>query len=142
MTDLLAHLHPPFDGEYLMRSHKRLLRALSDQIHPTIEKRIAVIGGCTTTGVVDMLRIFLLASGIRATFYESAYNRYYEDGVYGMRNSMPSTLRSSLSIPMRVILYTALRRGTLMKFGVSVSPMSLRVGKNCGNVYRNAIEQF
>ena len=83
MTDLLAHLHPPFDGEYLMRSHKRLLRALSDQIHPTIEKRIAVIGGCTTTGVVDMLRIFLLTSGIRATFYESDYNRYYEDGVYG-----------------------------------------------------------
>lgn len=83
MTDLLAHLHPPFDGEYLMRSHKRLLRALSDQIHPTIEKRIAVIGGCTTTGVVDMLRTFLLASGIRATFYESDYNRYYEDGVYG-----------------------------------------------------------
>jgi len=41
--------------------------------------RIAILGGSTTTEVKNMLELFLLAQGIQPTFYESGYNRYYED---------------------------------------------------------------
>ena len=99
MIELLAALRPPFDGEYLMRSHKRIFRMLSEKSYTTIEKRIAVLGGVTTSGIVDMLRIFLLADGIRAVFYESDYGRFYEDGVYG--NSELDAFR-----PEIVLVYT------------------------------------
>jgi FkbH-like protein len=43
--------------------------------------RIAVLGGTTTNELVDFLEIFLLKSGFRPAFYQSAYGRYYEDAV-------------------------------------------------------------
>jgi FkbH-like protein len=41
--------------------------------------RIAILGGSTTAEVRNMLELFLLAQGIAPTFYESGYNRYFED---------------------------------------------------------------
>ncbi len=43
--------------------------------------RIAVLGGSTTSEVVDLLEILLLDSGFRPTFLQSDYGRYYEDAV-------------------------------------------------------------
>jgi FkbH-like protein len=47
-----------------------------------VSTRIAILGGSTTTEVVSMLELFLLAQGIQPTFYESGYNRYYEDVLF------------------------------------------------------------
>lgn len=47
-----------------------------------LEKRIAVLGGSTTAEVVDQLELALLARGIKPLFYQSEYNRYYEEALY------------------------------------------------------------
>jgi FkbH-like protein len=44
--------------------------------------RIAVLGGSTTNEVVDLLELLLLAEGFRPAFYQSEYNRYYEEAVF------------------------------------------------------------
>lgn len=44
--------------------------------------RIAILGGSTTTEVMNMLELFLLAGGIAPTFYESGYNRYDEEVLF------------------------------------------------------------
>jgi FkbH-like protein len=41
--------------------------------------KLAILGGSTTVEVRNALEVFLLAQGIDPTFYESGYNRYYED---------------------------------------------------------------
>lgn len=43
--------------------------------------RIAVLGGTTTSELVDLLEIMLLNSGFRPAFYQSDYGRYYEEAV-------------------------------------------------------------
>jgi hypothetical protein len=43
--------------------------------------RIAVLGGSTTNEVVDLLEVLLLDSGFEPVFYQSEYQRYYEDAV-------------------------------------------------------------
>jgi len=43
--------------------------------------RIAVLGGSTTNELVDFLEVLLLASGFEPVFYQSEYQRYYEDAV-------------------------------------------------------------
>ena len=48
-----------------------------------LEKRIAILGGSTTADIQAVLELFLLASGIRPTFYTSEYDKYYEDAVFG-----------------------------------------------------------
>jgi len=47
-----------------------------------VSTRIAILGGSTTTEVMSMLELFLLAQGIQPTFYESGYNRYCEDVLF------------------------------------------------------------
>lgn len=46
------------------------------------EKKIAILGGETTQDVKLVLELFLLNYGIRPVFYESEFNRYYEDGMF------------------------------------------------------------
>ncbi len=59
------------------RSLRRQLSA-AEGLQPI---RIAVLGGSTTNEVVDLLEIFLLASGFQPVFLQSEYGRYYEDAV-------------------------------------------------------------
>jgi FkbH-like protein len=66
-------------AEQLLQKRKRLRRELSEGNHQ--ELRIAVLGGVTTSEVVDLLEILLLASGFKASFFQSEYNKYYEDAV-------------------------------------------------------------
>jgi len=47
-----------------------------------VPTRIAILGGSTTTEVMSMLELFLLAQGIQPTFYESGYNRYSEEVLF------------------------------------------------------------
>jgi FkbH-like protein len=62
----------------LLRNRRKLKKELLEQPN-LLSTRIAILGGSTTTEVKSMLELFLLAQGIKPTFYESGYNRYYED---------------------------------------------------------------
>jgi len=64
----------------LLLKRKNLRRQFSsaEGLHPI---RIAVLGGSTTNEAVDLLEIFLLASGFQPTIHQSEYGRFYEDSV-------------------------------------------------------------
>jgi len=47
-----------------------------------IPKKIAFLGGSTTFEIRNILELFLLKIGFKPDFYESEYNRYYEDAVF------------------------------------------------------------
>lgn len=77
-------LSAPFDSELLLRKRKMLKRQLlAREGVEYLQKRVAILGGSTTADVRDMLELFLLARGIKPTFYESEYGKYYEDAVFG-----------------------------------------------------------
>lgn len=71
----------PLDCDYIMRKKKSIKRNLLERDN-FIEKRIAILGGSTTFDIKDILEIFLLSEGIKPIFYESEYNKYYEDALF------------------------------------------------------------
>ena len=74
----------PYDGNLLLRKQKALRRLLLVSADVEfIDRRIALLGGSTTETVKNILELFLLHAGIRPVFYESEYNKYYEDAVFG-----------------------------------------------------------
>lgn len=79
MKNLLRY---PFDPHVLLKK-KRVIRRSLLEGKMRMTKRIAILGGSTTAEIRDMLELFLLYHGIRPEFYESAYNRYYEDAMFG-----------------------------------------------------------
>ena len=75
MMDQLSY---PFDAHYLLRRKKAIRRELLLRTN-WVERRIAILGGSTTSEVRDMLELFLLKDGVKPVLYESGYNRYYEE---------------------------------------------------------------
>ena len=75
-------LEYPFDWEYLNRKKKSLKRELEASRESFIEKKIAILGGSTTNELKLNLELFLLKEGIKPIFYESEYNKYYEDALF------------------------------------------------------------
>lgn len=73
----------PFDPEYIMKKQRSVKRALLSDGSSRTEKKIAVLGGSTTSGIVDMLELFLLWQGIKPEFWQSEYNRYWQDAMFG-----------------------------------------------------------
>jgi FkbH-like protein len=69
----------PLNVHHLLRKKKALRRELLESRVGLVEKRIAILGGSTTAELKDMLELFLLHSGFKPVFYESEYNRYFED---------------------------------------------------------------
>ncbi|MBM3251258.1 MAG: HAD-IIIC family phosphatase, partial [Candidatus Omnitrophica bacterium] len=68
----------PFDTNFILRKKKAIKREfLLRQDLP--EKKIAILGGSTTSEIKDILELFLLKEKIKPIFYESGFNRYYED---------------------------------------------------------------
>jgi FkbH-like protein len=91
MTDPFSY---PLDIATLQRKKRSLRRALR-QRPGLVEKRIAVLGGSTTSELCDMLELFLLNCGIAPLFYQSAYNRYFEDVMFPdgvLRNFAPELI--------------------------------------------------
>lgn len=72
----------PFDSKELTKKQRSLKRALLADATPRIEKKIAILGGSTTNGIADMLELFLLWYGIKPEFYQSEYNRYWQDAMF------------------------------------------------------------
>ncbi len=77
----MKELEYPFDGEDIIQKKKSFRRELLKQ-DALIPLRIAVLGGATTNDIIKVLELFLLKEGIRPEFYESEYNRYYEDAMF------------------------------------------------------------
>jgi len=71
----------PFDAAHLLRHRRRLRRELLEG-GSWIDVRLAVLAGSTAQEVVDLLELFLLNDGIRPVFYQSEYNRYYEEALF------------------------------------------------------------
>jgi len=66
--------------EMLIRKRKSLRRELLKKPN-LLDVRVAILGGSTTSEVTDFLEVLLLEKGIRPTFYQSEYNRYFEEAV-------------------------------------------------------------
>jgi FkbH-like protein len=78
IVDALKAFRHPIVAADLLRKRVRLKRELLQQsnLQPV---RLAILGGSTTSEVLSMLELFLLAQGIQPRFYESGYNRYAEE---------------------------------------------------------------
>ncbi len=72
----------PFDYSALTDHRKRTRRELLNDGSKRIKKNIAVLGGSTTNDIIKTLEVFLLAEGIEPTFYESEYNRFWQDAMF------------------------------------------------------------
>ena len=78
----MKELEYPFDADLLIKNKRKIKKELL-QKENFIEKKIAILGGSTTSEIKNMLELFLLNYGIKPTFYESEYNKFYEDAVFG-----------------------------------------------------------
>ena len=80
----MLELQYPFDADYILRKKKSIKRQLLARENVSyVTKKIAVLGGSTTSDIVLLLELFLLDNGIKAEFYESEYNKFWEDAVFG-----------------------------------------------------------
>ena len=75
-------LQYPFDPDQIIRGKKALRRELMSQDVQRLKKKIAVLGGSTTSDIVKILELFLLDAGIEPSFYESEYGQYFQDGMF------------------------------------------------------------
>ncbi|NLT09701.1 MAG: HAD-IIIC family phosphatase [Ruminococcus sp.] len=73
----------PFNGNDIMRRRKKLRKQLVSDGNIRIKKKIAVLGGSTTDHIISALELFLLNNGIEPEFYQSEFNKFYEDAVFG-----------------------------------------------------------
>jgi FkbH-like protein len=67
-------------AETILRKRKALARELGAR-SGLLEVRIAILGGSTTSEIVEFLELLLLDQDIRPIFYQSEYNRYFEEAV-------------------------------------------------------------
>ena len=79
---MLKELQYPFDANYILTKKKSIRKQLLQDTHGMIEKKIAILGGSTTSNIKLILELFLLNYGIKPKFYESEYNQYYQDAVF------------------------------------------------------------
>lgn len=103
----MDELEYPFDVEYTIKNKKKIKKELLKSTN-LLKKRIAILGGSTTSEVKKMLEIFLLNYGIEPVIYESEYNRYYEDALFGNEELdsfkpdiiyMHTTVRNIIELP-------------------------------------------
>ncbi len=79
--EALRELRFPVTAANILRKWQQLRKELLAQPN-LLQKKIAILGGSTTTEIRKMLELFLLAHGIEPAFYESGYNRYAEDVLF------------------------------------------------------------
>jgi FkbH-like protein len=82
MEYVLQHFNEPLNVTKILRKKKSIKKELLLNGY-LIEKKIAILGGSTTSEIKNILELFLLNNGVRANFYESEYNQYYEDALFG-----------------------------------------------------------
>jgi len=75
-------LNYPLNVDFILRKKKTIKKELLN-VDSFIEKKIAILGGSTTSEIKNILELFLLKNGIKPYFYESEYNKFYEDALFG-----------------------------------------------------------
>lgn len=75
-------LEYPFDSAYILKNKRSIKKELIAGNDFALKKKIAVLGGSTTSEIVNILELFLLNYGIKAEFYQSEYNRYWQDACF------------------------------------------------------------
>ncbi|MDD5952980.1 MAG: HAD-IIIC family phosphatase [Oscillospiraceae bacterium] len=78
----MKELTYPFDSAYILKKRKSLRKALLSDGSSRIHKKIAVLGGSTTSDIVKVLELFLLDQKIEPEFYESEYAQYEQDAMF------------------------------------------------------------
>ena len=78
----MKELEYPFDASWIIANRRKIRKQLLASDRKYVEKRIAVLGGSTTSNIIQSLELFLLNYGIKASFYESEYGKYYEDAMF------------------------------------------------------------
>jgi len=73
----------PFDSAYIMRCRRDIRTELLNNGASRVKKKIAVLGGSTTDHICRILELFLLDAGIEPEFWQSEYNKFFEDAVFG-----------------------------------------------------------
>ena len=81
----MDNLKYPFDPQLILRKKKQIRRELLALNTSRIQKKIAILGGSTTSEIRNILELFLLDNGIEPSFYESDYGQYWQDAVFGIR---------------------------------------------------------
>ena len=79
----MDELRYPFDSALVMKKQKSLRRELLADGTKRVPVKIAVLGGSTTNGIVDILELFLLNYGIQPRFYQSEYAQFWQDAMFG-----------------------------------------------------------
>lgn len=72
----------PLDGAYIIKKKRQIKKELLQSGKSFLKKRIAILGGSTTSNVKQMIELFLLDQNIQPEFYESEYNQFYQDAVF------------------------------------------------------------
>ncbi len=70
------------DNDYILKHKRSIRKRLLAENRNWLDKRIAILGGSTTSEIKDITELFLLEEGIRPTFYESEYGKYWEDSLF------------------------------------------------------------
>ena len=78
---MIELLNYPFDNNMILRKRKGIRKELLKS-NITKELRVAILGGSTTNELVNIIELFLLKQGFSVSFYESEYNKYYEDAIF------------------------------------------------------------
>ena len=82
MNEILESLSYPFDFDKIAVKKSKWTRELAkNELLQT--KKIAILGGSTTNELKELLRLFGLSNGFYFEFWESDYNRWYEDVIFG-----------------------------------------------------------
>ena len=82
--ELKKLLTPPFDNGEIFKNLKLLLSESLKKKDISKIKKIAILGGSTTSHLKDLLNIFLLNNNISADFYEGQFQLYYEEVVFNV----------------------------------------------------------
>lgn len=79
---MIKLLDYPFDNALILRKRRAIRKELMERTYNK-ELKVAVLGGSTTNELVNVIELFLLKQGFLPSFYQSEYNKYYEDAVFG-----------------------------------------------------------
>lgn len=71
----------PLDSSLILRKKHAIKKSLLLRENLLL-KNIAILGGSTTAEIKNILELFLLNIGIKPNFYESEFNKYFEDAVF------------------------------------------------------------
>ncbi len=78
----MKELQYPFDSQMILRKRKALRRRLLEDGSSRFVKKIAVLGGSTTSDIVKCMELFLLDNGIEPVFYECEYAQYEQQAMF------------------------------------------------------------